>query len=341
MNHEILSQTAQELVLKGRGILAADESNNTIGKRFDSIGLANTEENRRAYRTMLLRAKGFGKHISGVILYDETLRQKVSGGRTLLRDIIDRAGALPGIKVDAGFKALPNYTGEHITEGFDSLRDRLKEYADLGARFTKWRAVIEIDATRPSCHAVRANAEALARYAALAQEVNMVPIVEPEILMDGDHSIDRCAEVTEHVLHQIYRALADARVYLEGTLLKPNMVIAGKKCPTQATTQQVAERTVQVLRRTVPAAVPGIVFLSGGQSEVQSTDNLNAMNKLGKHPWALSFSYGRALQQTALKTWGGKEENVEAAQNALIHRARMNQLAALGKWTAEAEAGTV
>ena len=336
--HHTLAETAVTLVAKGRGILAADESTGTLAKRFDSIQLANTEENRRAYRNLLFRTRGFGKSISGVILYDETLRQKAPGSRTFLRELIEKSGALPGIKVDKGLKILPGFPNETFTEGFDGLRERLAEYAALGAKFTKWRAVIDIDAGRPSAHAVQVNAEALARYAALAQEAGLVPIVEPEVLMDGAHDLARCAEVTEHVLAVLYAQLHAARVHLEGTLLKPNMVIAGKKSPVQASPAEVAAATLRVLRRTVPAAVPGVVFLSGGQSEVQATEHLHLINAAGPQPWALSFSYGRALQAGALKAWAGKADNVAAAQEVFAHRAHMNVLAARGKWSAELEA---
>jgi fructose-bisphosphate aldolase, class I len=337
MTKQILEQTTADLVSKGRGILAADESTSTIGKRFDSIGVENTEDNRKAYRDMLFRAKGFGKYISGVILYDETLRQKAVGGRSFMRDLIEKAGAFSGIKVDTGAKPLPFFANETITEGLDGLATRFKEYGDLGAKFAKWRAVIDISKDIPTSYAIKSNVNALVRYAALAQQAGIVPIIEPEILMDGDHTLEKCAEVTEAVLSTLYHELHTARIHLEGTLLKPNMVISGKKCSTQASPEQVADATVKILRRTVPAAVGGIVFLSGGQSDLEATQHLNIMNAKYDLPWALSFSYGRALQSQALKTWAGKSENVQAAQEALMHRARMNSLAALGKWTLDQE----
>ncbi len=335
MTHN-LAETARALVAKGKGILAADESFGTIEKRFKAIDLPSTEENRRDYREMLFTTPGFGDSISGVILFDETLRQKGADG-TRLADILTRAGAIPGIKVDAGAQPLAFSPREKITEGLDGLRKRLEEYFQLGARFTKWRAVIDIAEDIPTDYCIHANVEALARYAALSQEAGLVPIVEPEVLMDGGHTIGRCAEVTERTLIALYEALRQHWVVLEESLLKPNMVIAGKKCPQQAGVQEVAEATLRVLRRTVPPAVPGIVFLSGGQSEEEATAHLNAMNATGPLPWGLSFSYGRALQQAAITTWAGKRENVAAAQRAFAHRARLNSLATKGEYRPELE----
>lgn len=339
---ETLHDIARAMVAPGKGILAADESSGTIKKRFDSINLTSTEDARRDYREMLFRATDAMKnHISGVILYDETIRQKAKDGTSLV-DIMKAAGALPGIKVDTGAKALagPTAAVETVTEGLDGLRERLQEYHKLGARFAKWRAVITIADGLPSWNCVKANAHALARYAALCQENGIVPIVEPEVLMDGPHSthdIDRCYHVTEWTLRTLYRELYDARVDLEGTVLKPNMVIAGQKCPKQASAEEVAEKTVKVLKATVPSAVPGIAFLSGGQSDEAATQHLSLMNAIGDLPWSLTFSYGRALQAAALKAWGGKAENVAAGQRAFSHRARMNGLAALGKWDQKQE----
>ena len=328
------------MVAPGKGILAADESSGTIKKRFDTIGLASTDDSRRDYREMFFRTEAAMRdYVSGVILYDETIRQKAKDG-TALAALIAATGAIPGIKVDKGAKPLPFQPGETITEGLDGLRERLKEYYDLGARFAKWRAVIDIAPGLPSWNAIHANAQALARYAALCQEGNIVPIVEPEVLMDGAvaaHDIDTCAAVTEQVLVTVFDELHLAKVRLEGMVLKPNMVIAGKNSPKQATAAEVAEKTLHVLKATVPAAVPGIAFLSGGQSDEQATENLSLMNAMGPLPWKLTFSYGRALQAAALKAWGGKPENVAAAQRAFLHRARMNGLAALGKWSKDVE----
>lgn len=334
---ETLESIAQAMVAPGKGILAADESSGTIKKRFDAINTESTEANRRDYREMLFRTDDAMKnHISGVILFDETIRQKGADGTPLV-DLIKKAGSIPGIKVDAGAKPMAGFPGETITEGLDGLDERLAEYYKLGARFAKWRAVIEISPVIPTNGCIEANNEALARYAALCQKNGIVPIVEPEVLMDGDHTADRCAEVTEAVLHSLFNALARHRVKLEGTILKPNMVVSGKKCPTQASVQEVAEKTIAVFKRTVPAAIPGIVFLSGGQSDEDATAHLNAMNAIGNLPWALSFSYGRALQAAPQKAWAGKAENVPAAQKAFAHRAKMNSLAALGKWKPEME----
>ena len=334
---EHLQDIAEAMVAEGRGILAADESTGTIKKRFDSIGVESTEDNRRDYREMLFRcADAMKESISGVILYDETLRQKAADGTPLV-DIIRAGDSIPGIKVDTGAKDLAGAAGEKVTEGLDGLRERLAEYHDLGARFAKWRAVIAIGSDIPSPYCVRANAHALARYAALAQEQNIVPIVEPEVLMDGDHSIERCFDATEYVLNAVYEELYAQRVVLEGTILKPNMVLSGMDCPDQAEVEQVAQMTVTCLRRCVPSAVPGICFLSGGQSDKLATAHLSAMNAGFDTPWALSFSYGRALQAAALKAWAGKAENIAAAQMAFSHRARMNGLAATGAWSAELE----
>ncbi|MCC9075208.1 fructose-bisphosphate aldolase class I [Litorilinea aerophila] len=327
-----LEATARALVAPGKGILAADESTGTIKKRFDTIHLESTPETRRAYRELLFTTDGVEEFISGVILYDETIRQQAQDG-TPLPQVLSRRGIIPGIKVDKGAKDLAGFPGEKVTEGLDGLRERLAEYRELGARFAKWRAVIDIGDGIPTRTCIMANAHALARYAALCQEAGLVPIVEPEVLMDGSHDIERCAEVTEATLRAVFGELYEARVYLEGTLLKPNMVIAGKKCPRQASTQEVAEATVRILRRAVPAAVPGIVFLSGGQSPVQATENLNAMNAMGSHPWELSFSYGRALQEPVLQAWRGDPANVAAAQQAFYHRARCNSAARYGKYT--------
>jgi fructose-bisphosphate aldolase class I len=331
-----LAATAQALVAKGRGILAADESFGTIEKRFKKIGIESTEENRRAYREMLFTTEGAGEFISGVILFDETLRQSATDG-TRFAEVLGQAGSIPGIKVDTGAKALAAFPGEKMTEGLDGLRDRLSEYGSLGARFAKWRAVITIGDGLPTPFCIEANAHALARYAALSQEAGLVPIVEPEVLMDGNHTIERCDEVTEATLEVVYDQLHRHRVVLEGTLLKPNMVLSGKGCPEQAGVEQVAALTVRCLERCVPAAVPGIVFLSGGQSAEEATAHLNAMNAMGAHPWELSFSYGRALQAPALDTWGGKPSNVPAAQQAYYLRAKLNGAARYGKYTSAME----
>ena len=331
---ERLEDIAAAMVADGKGILAADESSGTIKKRFDTIGLESTADARRDYREMLFSTdEAMKKYISGVILYDETLRQKAKDGTPLV-DMIKAAGAVPGIKVNSGAKPLAGYPGETITEGLDGLRDKLAEYYKLGARFAKWRGVISISYGLPSWGAVKQNAQALARYAALCQEAGIVPIVEPEVLMDGepgDHSIGRCHEVTEWVLRTVFNELHDARVRLEGMVLKPNMVIDGKKART-ASQEEVAEKTLRVLKATVPTAVPGIAFLSGGQSDEEATAHLSLMNAAGPLPWKLTFSYGRALQAAAIKAWSGKAENVAAGQRAFLHRARMNGLAANGKW---------
>jgi fructose-bisphosphate aldolase class I len=336
MNLAELNRIANAMVAPGRGILAADESGGTIKKRFDAIGVESSEDNRRDYRELLFRSGQGMKSISGVILFDETIRQKAKDGTPLVK-VIEQAGALLGIKVDKGTKPLPFNPGETITEGLDGLRERLIEYRNLGAKFCKWRAVIDIGPSIPSFNAVNANAHALARYAALCQEQDLVPIVEPEVLMDGDHGIDRCYEVTEWVLKSVYRELYYADVQLEGTVLKPNMVVSGKKSAARASVEEVAEKTLRVLKACVPPAVPGIAFLSGGQSDVEATAHLDAMNKIGNVPWKLTFSYGRALQAAPQKAWSGKSENVAAAQGAFAHRARMNGLATLGQWKADLE----
>jgi fructose-bisphosphate aldolase class I len=339
MDLEQLNDIANRMVAHGQGILAADESSGTIKKRFDTIGLDSTEDHRRGWREMLFRTQpAMNDYISGVILYDETIRQKAADGTPLV-ELIAASGAVPGIKVDTGAKDLAGAPGEKVTEGLDGLRDRLNEYHDIGARFAKWRAVIDIgregDDSIPSPYCVDVNMHALARYAALCQEAGIVPIVEPEVLMDGDHSIERCYEVTEYGLKALYKALYDQGVELEGTILKPNMVISGKKCPDQASVEEVADMTVQCLANCVPASVPGIAFLSGGQSDEEATAHLNAMNAAYDLPWPLTFSYGRALQAAPLKAWGGSD--VEAGQKAFNHRARMNGLAAKGEWSAELE----
>jgi fructose-bisphosphate aldolase class I len=340
MNLDELNKIANAMVASGKGILAADESSATIKKRFDSIGAQSTADSRRDYREMLFRTEpAMKERISGVILYDETIRQTAKDGTPLVK-LIEKAGAIPGIKVDSGTKLLAGARpGEVVTEGLDGLRDRLKEYHGLGARFAKWRAVIDIgrggDRSIPSWSCVKANAHALARYAALCQEAEIVPIVEPEVLMDGDHDADQCFETTLWTLKTVYQELYEANVALEGTILKPNMIVAGKKAAKQATVAEVAEKTVRCLRQSVPAAVPGVAFLSGGQSDLDATAHLNAMNARygGTLPWKLSFSYGRALQAAPLKAWSGKAENVKAGQAAFAHRAKMNGLAQLGEWS--------
>ncbi len=335
-----LEAIAAALVAPGKGILAADESTGTIKKRFDTIGLTSTENARRDWRELLFRTDAMRECISGVILYDETIRQKAADG-TLLTDVMLKAGALPGIKVDAGAKDLAGCPGEMVTEGLDGLRGRLADYYKLGARFAKWRAVINIAKDIPSRTCLSVNTHALARYAALCQEANIVPIVEPEVIMDGDHDIDRCLAVTEVTLKMLFEALYEQRVSLEGSILKPNMVISGTTCAKQAGVEEVAEKTLAVFKRTVPAALPGIVFLSGGQSDELATAHLNAMNMIkaarSDIPWALSFSYGRALQHAPLMAWSGKKENVGAGQAAFAHRARMNGAAAKGIWTPKME----
>ena len=336
MNRSELEICARSMVARGKGILAADESNATIKKRFDSIKVECTEANRRAYRDLLFSAPGVADSISGVILYDETIRQKTAGG-VPFPEHLTKLGIISGIKVDTGAKPLAGFPGDTITEGLDGLRERLVEYYKLGARFAKWRAVVDIGDGFPSHFAMQANAHALARYAALCQEQNIVPIVEPEVLMDGAHSIERCEAVTDEVLCATFQQLAAHRIHLEGMVLKPNMVISGKKCATRATPQQVADATVRCLKRWVPSAVPGIAFLSGGQSSADATLHLSLMNKQPL-PWALTFSYGRALQDTALKAWSGAPANVGAGQKEMLKRARLNSLAAVGRYTADLEA---
>jgi fructose-bisphosphate aldolase class I len=337
MNLDELNKVAKAMVVPGRGILAADESTGTIKKRFDAIGVENTEDNRRDYREMMFRTgEAMKNNISGVILYDETLWQKAKDGTPMV-ELIKKAGAIPGIKVDEGTKPLPNCPGELITIGLDKLADRLAKYYEQGARFAKWRGVIDIGAGIPTHSAIHANAHALARYAALCQAAQIVPIVEPEVLMDGDHDAERCMHVTEWVLKETFQELFYNRVALEGIVLKPNMAVAGKKSAKKASVEEVAEKTVKMLKNCVPGAVPGIAFLSGGQSDEDATAHLDAMNKIGGLPWHLTFSYGRALQAAPQKTWAGKLENVAAAQRAFSHRAKMNGLAALGQWKADLE----
>jgi fructose-bisphosphate aldolase class I len=336
MNLAELNKVAQAMVAPGRGILAADESTGTIKKRFDAIGVESTEENRRDYRELMFRSAEGMKSISGVILYDETIWQKAKDGTPLV-DVIKKAGALPGIKVDEGTKPLPNCPGELITAGLDKLAERLPKYYEQGARFAKWRAVIDIGPGIPSYTAIHTNAHALARYAALCQASQIVPIVEPEVLMDGDHDIDRCYEVTEFMLKETFQQLYYQRVPLEGIVLKPNMAISGKKASKRAGVQEVAEKTVKMLKACVPGAVPGIAFLSGGQSDEEATAHLDAMNKIGGLPWKLTFSYGRALQAAPQKAWSGKAANVTAAQAAFAHRAKMNGLASIGNWSSDQE----
>ncbi len=332
--HE-LHETAEAIVADNKGILAADESTGTIKKRFDSIGVESTEENRRFYRQLLFTAPGMEDFIGGVILYDETIRQATADG-TPFADLLASKGSIPGIKVDTGAHDMAGWTGEKVTEGLDGLRARLEEYRDRGARFAKWRAVITIGDGIPTDACIAANAHALARYASLCQEAGIVPIVEPEVLMDADNTLETCWEVTTRTLHATFDQLYELGVDLRGTLLKPNMVIAGKGCPEQPGAERIAEATVDAFHGVVPAAVPGIVFLSGGQSEVQATENLNAINRIGG-PWPLSFSYGRALQASALQAWGGDAANTDAAQAVFVHRARMNALAAAGEWSADLE----
>lgn len=329
MIKERLELTAKALVAEGKGILAADESSGTIEKRFDAIGVESTEENRRGYREMLLTVPGMESFISGVILFDETLRQATKAGVAFPK-LLESKGIIPGIKVDKGAKDLAGFPGEKVTEGLDGLRERLAEYLELGARFAKWRAVITIGEGIPSKAVIDANAHALARYAALSQEAGLVPIVEPEVLMDGAHTIQRCEEVTEETLKSVFAGLKEFKVGLSGMLLKPNMVISGKECPQQASVEEVAEATLRCFRKVVPGEVPGIVFLSGGQSADLATRHLNAMNKMGGVPWQLSFSYARALQQEALQTWSGKTENVKAAQKAFYERAEKVSAARFG-----------
>ncbi|HEY4141566.1 MAG TPA: class I fructose-bisphosphate aldolase [Pseudolabrys sp.] len=337
MNLDELNKVAVAMTAPGKGILAADESTGTIKKRFDAISTENTEDNRRDYREMMFRTtEAMKNHISGVILYDETIWQKAKDGTPLV-DIIKKAGALPGIKVDEGIKPLPNSPGEVVTIGLDKLADRLPKYYDQGARFAKWRAVIDIGANIPSYDCIHANAHALARYAALCQASQIVPIVEPEVLMDGGHDAETCEKVTTWILKETFQELFYAKVALEGIVLKPNMIVPGKKSAKTSSIESVAEVTVRVLKNCVPGSVPGIAFLSGGQSDEDATAHLDAMNKIGNLPWALTFSYGRALQAAPQKAWGGKAANVAAAQAAFSHRAKMNGLAALGQWKTDLE----
>ncbi len=340
MDSSSLDTVARALVPGGKGILAADESAGTIKKRLKSIDVESTEEARRSYRELLFTAPGMEAFISGVILFDETIRQKAKDG-TPFPKLLSKKGVMPGIKVDTGTSDLAGFPDEKVTEGLDGLRNRLVEYRDLGAVFAKWRAVITIGPSIPSRFCIDANAHALARYAALCQEAGLVPIVEPEVLMDGDHDLQRCDEVTEATLKRVYSALFEHRVRLEGTLLKPNMVLSGKSCPRQASLREVAEATVRCLRRAVPAAVPGIVFLSGGQTSEEATERLNAMNAMGPHPWELSFSYGRALQDAPLKAWKGDPANVPLAQKRFCHRAKCNGAARYGKYTKQMEAESI
>lgn len=338
MNEQTLNETAKAIVASGCGILAADESTGTIGKRFENIGVANTESNRRAYRNLLFTAAGMEKNTSGVILFEETLFQSTSDG-TPFPSLLEGKGVMPGIKVDQGAKPLSGAPGETVTEGLDGLRERLVRYRDAGARFAKWRAVITIGGDTPSDYCIHVNAHALARYAALCQENDIVPIVEPEVLMDGDNTLEVCERVTDRTLEAVFHELQLQRVLLEGMILKPNMVVSGMQCATQADRKTVAAATLRMLLRRVPAAVPGIAFLSGGQSDEDATAHLDEINKLGGAPWSLTFSYGRALQAAALKAWSGKSSNVAAAQKAFLHRARMNGLAAQGQWQSQLEAG--
>lgn len=337
MNKQALEKIAQAMVADGKGLLAADESTGTIKKRFDSINTESTQTSRRDYREMLFRTSAaMSNHISGVILYDETIRQSADDGTTLV-SLIEQSGAIPGIKVDTGAKDMAGHAGEKVTEGLDGLRERLQEYHQLGARFAKWRGVINITDDLPSAACLTANTHALARYAALCQENGIVPIVEPEVIMDGSHTAARCYDVTTATLQQLYAQLDEQGVYLEGTILKPNMIVSGTECPEQADIQQVAEMTLKCFHEAVPISVPGIVFLSGGQSDELATAHLDAMNKMGAQPWKLGFSYGRALQAAPLKSWGGDAANIGAAQAAFLHRAKMNWLAARGEWSADLE----
>jgi fructose-bisphosphate aldolase class I len=331
-----LATIAQQMVAPGKGILAADESTGTVTKRFEKVGIESTEQSRRDYRELLVTSPKAGDYISGIILYDETIRQDASDGRPFV-DMLNELGILPGIKVDTGAKPLALAPDEKVTEGLDGLRERIEEYVQLGAKFAKWRAVITIGPAIPSQYCIETNAHALARYAALCQEGGLVPIVEPECLIDGDHTIDRCYEVTDATLHAVFDELHRQRVNFEQMVLKPNMVISGKDCPEQASVEEVAERTLQVLRRNVPASVPGVAFLSGGQTPEQATAHLNAMNLVGDAPWQITFSYARALQDAALKTWKGDAANKEAAQQAFTHRAKLVSLARQAEYKADME----
>lgn len=336
MNIHQLTSTAQALVQEGKGILAADESASTIQKRLDSINVPSTEENRRAYRELLFTTPDIESHISGIILFDETIRQCAQDG-TPFPQLLEKRGIIPGIKVDSGAKELAGFAGETVTEGLDGLRERLAEYRELGAGFTKWRAVITIDTDIPSSYCIDANAHALARFAALSQEAGLVPIVEPEVLMDGEHSIERCEAVTSTTLQRVFTQLHQHKVALEGMLLKPNMVLSGKDCPQQASVDEVAEATIRCFRRVIPAAMPGVVFLSGGQSAEQATAHLNAMNAMGDHPWQISFSYGRALQGPVLESWQGNAANISEAQSHFLQRAKFNGAARYGKYRSDME----
>lgn len=336
MDKALLEKTARAMVAKGKGLLAADESAGTCEKRFKSVNVACSEESRRAYRELLFTTPGAAEFVSGVILYDETLRQKTKDGVPFAEYMV-KNGIIPGIKVDTGAKALALSPGEQVTEGLDGLRERLAEYFQLGARFAKWRAVINIGAGIPTVGCIEANAQALARYSALCQEANIVPIVEPEVLLDGDHSIERCYEVTEATLRTLFNTLAEQKVSLEHVILKASMVLSGNKAASRAGVQEVGEQTLKCLKRTVPAALPGVVFLSGGQNDEEATAHLDAMNRIGGAPWPLTYSYSRALQAAALKAWSGQQANWNAAQAAFYHRAKMNSLASQGKWSRELE----
>jgi len=336
MDAKLMTETARAMVAAGKGLLAADESAGTCKKRFDSVNVESTEENRRAYRELLFTTPGLGEHVSGVILFDETIRQKTKGGVDFA-EYLKKNGIIPGIKVDAGAQDMALHPGEKVTEGLDKLAPRMKEYFGLGARFAKWRAVITIGEGLPSGACIKANAHALARYSAICQEASIVPIVEPEVLLDGAHTVERCEAVSEDTLEALFHELERHGVSLEHVILKASMVVSGKDNARQAPVQEVAERTLRVLRRTVPAALPGVVFLSGGQTDEHATAHLDAMNRMGGAPWPLTFSYSRALQAVALKTWRGSAANVAAAQKALHHRARMNSLAAKGQWNASLE----
>jgi fructose-bisphosphate aldolase class I len=336
MDLQKLETVARGIVAPGKGVLAADESFPTIKKRFDTIDVESTEENRRVYRQLLFTTEGAEEFIGGVITFDETMRHKSDDG-TPFPDLLSSRGIYPGVKVDMGTRDLALHPGEKFTQGLDGLRERLAEYVELGAAFTKWRAVYKITNQLPSAYGYQANAAGLAQYAALSQEAGLVPIVEPEVLMDGDHTLERCEEVTTEALQAVFAELFAARVKFEGMLLKPNMVLAGKGCPQQASVQEVAEATIRVLKRTVPSSVPGIVFLSGGQTPAQATENLSAMNAIGGFPWQLSFSYGRALQEETLKTWLGKAEQLAEAQKMFYRRAKLNSLARFGEYSPELE----
>jgi fructose-bisphosphate aldolase, class I len=338
MDVSSMRRTAESLVAPGKGILAADESTPTMAKRLAGIGMESSEERRRAYREILLSTPGMGKHVSGVILYDETIRQRTSEGTTFV-DLLRAQGVIPGIKVDGGTRPLAGFPDEVVTEGLDGLRTRIQEYAAMGAAFAKWRAVIRVGEGRPSAACIAANAHALARYAALAQESGLTPVVEPEVLMDGSHDLARCAQVTAETLRVVYRALVEQRVVLEATLLKPNMVVPGKDAPVQATDDEIADATIHALREAVPAAVPGIVFLSGGMSDEQATSRLDAINRRAPQPWQLSFSFGRALQGPVLRAWAGHDANRDKAQQALLHRGRLNSAARHGAYRPEMEEG--